>query len=64
MQSTEAVNEIEEGHLLGNFTINSLNERPLINLADGTSINHACETTEDFPHANTVQGYLADQFGF
>ena len=23
--------------------------------ASGTSVNHICETTEDFPHANTVQ---------
>jgi len=28
----------------------------------GTSINHICETTEDSPHANTVRGYLTDQF--
>ena len=26
--------------------------------AGGTSINHVCETTDDSPHANTVQGHL------
>jgi len=31
--------------------------------ASGTSVNHICETTEDSPHANTVRGYLTDQFG-
>ncbi len=30
--------------------------------AGGDSINHVCETTEDSPHANTVRGYLTDQF--
>ena len=30
--------------------------------ADGTSINHVCETTDDSPHANTVRGHLTDQF--
>ena len=30
--------------------------------AGGTSINHVCETTDDSPHANTVRGYLTDQF--
>ncbi|SNR57847.1 ISH3 family transposase [Halorubrum vacuolatum] len=30
--------------------------------ASGTSVNHICETTEDSPHANTVRGYLTDQF--
>ena len=30
--------------------------------ADGTSINHLCETTDDSPHANTVRGHLTDQF--
>jgi hypothetical protein len=30
--------------------------------ASGTSINHICETTDDSPHANTVRGYLTDQF--
>ncbi len=31
-------------------------------LAGGTSINHVCEKTNDSPHANTVRGYLIDQF--
>jgi len=30
--------------------------------AGGTSINHICEKTEESPHANTVRGYLTDQF--
>jgi hypothetical protein len=30
--------------------------------ADGTSINHICETTDESPHANTVRGHLTDQF--
>jgi len=30
--------------------------------AGGTSINHVCETTDDSPHANTVRGYLTEQF--
>lgn len=30
--------------------------------AEGTSINHVCETTDDSPHANTVRGHLTDQF--
>ena len=30
--------------------------------ASGTSVNHICETTDDSPHANTVRGYLTDQF--
>jgi hypothetical protein len=28
----------------------------------GTSVNHVCETADDPPHANTVWGYLIDQF--
>ncbi|GAA0291351.1 ISH3 family transposase [Halarchaeum salinum] len=28
----------------------------------GTSINHVYETTDGSPHANTVRGYLTDQF--
>ena len=31
--------------------------------ASGTSVNHICETSKNSPHANTVRGYLADQFG-
>jgi hypothetical protein len=30
--------------------------------ADGTSITHICETTDDSPHHNTVREYLTDQF--
>src|SRR6056297_1953385 len=30
--------------------------------ASGTSVNQICEETEDSPHANTVRGYLTDQF--
>jgi len=30
--------------------------------ADGTSITHICETTDDSPHDNTVREYLTDQF--
>ena len=30
--------------------------------AGGTSINHICEKTDESPHANTVRGYLTDQF--
>ena len=30
--------------------------------AGGTSINQICETTDESPHANTVRGYLTDQF--
>jgi len=30
--------------------------------ADGISINHVCETTDDSLHTNTVCGYLTDQF--
>ncbi len=30
--------------------------------ADGTSINHICETTDESPHANTVRDHLTDQF--
>ena len=29
--------------------------------ADGTSISHICETTDDSPHHNTVREYLTDQ---
>jgi len=28
----------------------------------GISINRICKTTEDSPHANTIRGYLTDQF--
>jgi len=30
--------------------------------ASGTSVNQICEETEDSPHANTVRGYLTNQF--
>ena len=30
--------------------------------ASGTSVNQICEETKDSPHANTVRGYLTDQF--
>ena len=30
--------------------------------ADGTSINHISESTDESPHANTVRGHLTDQF--
>jgi hypothetical protein len=72
VEPTEADSETEEEHLI-NFVVNSLNDELAINLgedvevlagasAGGTSINHACETTNDSPHANTVRGRLAEQF--
>ena len=30
--------------------------------ADGSSITHICETTDDSPHDNTVREYITDQF--
>jgi len=30
--------------------------------ADGTSITHICDTTDDSPHDNTVREYLTEQF--